>query len=189
MRWSEEQTALLRKLWAEGFSGGQIAKQMRCGLSRNAVIGKAYRIGCPHRVEKNQSDAERQRIARTRSRAKAARRRAVVFVPNSVIKPTKAETLRAELALIAALPPVDPTATMANIGPDVCRYMNGDPQTDATLCGRPAIDGRSYCAHHHKLCYQTSKPKARVRTVEDDERRRFLRETQRRAAFEAGVAL
>ena len=187
MRWSEEQTALLRKLWAEGGSASQIARQIagqtNCRLSRNAVIGRAFRIGCPHRNTTRPPNPNGVKGARIRRRA------AVVFVPNSVIKPTKKERLRAELALIAALPPVDPTATMANIGPDVCRYMNGDPQTDATLCGRPAIDGRSYCAHHHKLCYQTSKPKARVRTVEDDERRRFLRETQRRAAFEAGAAL
>ncbi len=183
MRWSEEQTALLRKLWAEGGSASQIARRMGCGLSRNAIIGRAFRIGCPHRNTTRAANPNGVKGARIRRRA------AVVFVPNSVIRPTKKECLRAELALIAALPPINPTATIATIGADVCRYMNGDPQTDATLCGRPAIDGRSYCAHHHKLCYQPSKPKARVRTVEDDERRRFLRETQRRAAFETGVAL
>lgn len=185
MRWTDEQTALLRKLWEDGLSGGQIAKKIGGGLSRNAVIGKAFRIGCPHRFASNQSDAARQKIARTRSRA---RKRAIVFVPNGVIKPTKKERLRAELALIAMLPPIDPTITIATVGAGACLYMNGDPQTDGVLCGRVAHDG-SWCVQHRNLVYQPSKPKARVTTVESEERRRFLRETQRRAAFEAGVAL
>lgn len=186
MRWTDEQTALLRKLWAEGGSASQIAKQIaretNCKLSRNAVIGRAFRIGCPHRNTRppNPNGVKGARIRR---------RAAVVFVPNNVIRPTKKERLRAELALIAMLPPIDPALTISTIHDTQCHYMNGDPQTDATLCGRPAIDGRSYCVHHHMLCYQPSKPKARVRTVEDDERRRFLRETKRRAAFETGVAL
>lgn len=185
MRWTDEQTALLRKLWAEGGSASQIAKKMGCGLSRNAIIGRAFRIGCPHRNTTRPPNPNGVKGARIRRRA------AVVFVPNSIIKPTKKERLRAELALIAMLPPIDPALTISTIHDTQCHYMNGDPQTDATLCGRPAIDGRSYCAHHHKLCYQPSKPKAKAspRTYIDDEHRRFLRETKRRAAFEAGVAL
>lgn len=47
--WSEERTALLRKLWAEGFSASQIAKQLG-GLEhcwdggRSAVCGKIHRL-------------------------------------------------------------------------------------------------------------------------------------------------
>ncbi|HRK63637.1 MAG TPA: GcrA family cell cycle regulator, partial [Terricaulis sp.] len=39
MMWTEERVATLRKLWAEGLSASQIAKQLG-GVTRNAVIGK-----------------------------------------------------------------------------------------------------------------------------------------------------
>jgi GcrA cell cycle regulator len=44
MSWTEERTALLRKLWAEGLSASQAAKQLG-GVTRNAVIGKVHRLG------------------------------------------------------------------------------------------------------------------------------------------------
>ncbi|MBM3585088.1 MAG: global cell cycle regulator GcrA-like protein [Alphaproteobacteria bacterium] len=42
--WTEEKTALLRQLWESGLSASEIAKRLG-GISRNAVIGKAHRIG------------------------------------------------------------------------------------------------------------------------------------------------
>ena len=44
MGWNEERVALLRKLWTEGLSASQIAKQLG-GVTRNAVIGKVHRLG------------------------------------------------------------------------------------------------------------------------------------------------
>lgn len=43
--WSDENVATLRKLWAEGVSATQIAKQFGDGATRNAVIDKAHRLG------------------------------------------------------------------------------------------------------------------------------------------------
>lgn len=160
MRWTDEQTALLRKLWEDGLSGGQIAKKMGGGLSRNAVIGKAFRIGCPHRFASNQSDAERQRIVRTRSRAKAARKRAVVFVPNDVIKPVKKPLLHGERAEIAALPPIDPNLTIETVVTGQCCYMRDDPKAGGALCGR-ATTGGSWCVQHRKLVYTPEEGRTR----------------------------
>jgi hypothetical protein len=41
--WDDERVALLRKLWPD-CSASQIAKQLG-GVTRNAVIGKAHRLG------------------------------------------------------------------------------------------------------------------------------------------------
>lgn len=49
MAWSESEVALLRKLWTEGLSAGQISKQLP-GRSRNAVIGVVHRLGMPKRA-------------------------------------------------------------------------------------------------------------------------------------------
>lgn len=44
MEWTEERTELLRRLWLEGQSASQIAERLG-GVTRNAVIGKAHRLG------------------------------------------------------------------------------------------------------------------------------------------------
>ncbi len=44
MDWSEERVAELKRLWATGLSARQIAEQLG-GVTRNAVIGKAHRLG------------------------------------------------------------------------------------------------------------------------------------------------
>lgn len=45
--WSEDAIAQLRTLWDEGHSGEEIGRRMR--LSKNAVVGKANRLGLPPR--------------------------------------------------------------------------------------------------------------------------------------------
>ena len=44
MAWTDERVELLKKLWAEGLSASQIAGRLG-GVTRNAVIGKAHRLG------------------------------------------------------------------------------------------------------------------------------------------------
>ena len=44
MSWTDERVELLKKMWAEGQSASQIAKELG-GVTRNAVIGKVHRLG------------------------------------------------------------------------------------------------------------------------------------------------
>ncbi|MCC5991950.1 MAG: GcrA cell cycle regulator [Rhodobacteraceae bacterium] len=48
MSWTDERVELLKKLWMEGQSASQIAKQLG-GVTRNAVIGKVHRLGLSNR--------------------------------------------------------------------------------------------------------------------------------------------
>lgn len=43
--WTSERTEKLRNLWSQGISARKIASTLGDGLSRNAVIGKAHRLG------------------------------------------------------------------------------------------------------------------------------------------------
>ena len=45
--WTEERLVQLRKLWDEGLSISQIGDAL--GVSRNAIAGKAHRMGLPKR--------------------------------------------------------------------------------------------------------------------------------------------
>ncbi|WP_240499921.1 GcrA family cell cycle regulator, partial [Sphingomonas montana] len=44
MGWTDERIEQLRKLWEAGNTASQIAEELG-GVSRNAVIGKAHRLG------------------------------------------------------------------------------------------------------------------------------------------------
>ncbi len=45
MAWTDERIELLRKSWEAGMTASQIAEVLAEGVSRNAVIGKAHRLG------------------------------------------------------------------------------------------------------------------------------------------------
>ncbi len=49
MSWTDERVEQLKKMWGEGQSASQIAKELG-GVTRNAVIGKVHRLGLSNRV-------------------------------------------------------------------------------------------------------------------------------------------
>lgn len=50
MSWTDDRVETLKRLWAEGQSASQIAKELG-GVTRNAVIGKVHRLGLSNRTE------------------------------------------------------------------------------------------------------------------------------------------
>lgn len=49
MSWTDERVDILKKMWGEGQSASQIAKELG-GVTRNAVIGKVHRLGLSNRA-------------------------------------------------------------------------------------------------------------------------------------------
>ena len=52
MAWSDERVAILKKMWLEGSSASEIAKELG-NVTRNAVIGKVNRLGMSNRDTNN----------------------------------------------------------------------------------------------------------------------------------------
>lgn len=164
MGWTEERVTLLRKLWAEGLSASQIAKQLT-GVTRNAVIGKVHRLGLAGRATPSRPAKRPVRQARPRVMSPSAPRlrTATSSLPAVVIphlEPLRGEDGRA--------------ATVLTISEQVCKFPIGDPNdADFAFCGRGAAGG-PYCADHARLAYQPSQARKR-RQSEPDELRRMLR--------------
>ncbi len=57
MSWTDERVETLKKMWAEGQSASQIAKELG-GVTRNAVIGKVHRLGLSNRVGAGKAEEE-----------------------------------------------------------------------------------------------------------------------------------
>ncbi|MCC2975326.1 GcrA family cell cycle regulator [Sphingomonas sp. PL-96] len=65
MSWTEERIATLTKMWEAGQTASQIAEELG-GISRNAVIGKAHRLGLqsrPSPVRANDPEAKKAAAA------------------------------------------------------------------------------------------------------------------------------
>ncbi|SFG49544.1 GcrA cell cycle regulator [Palleronia marisminoris] len=56
MSWTDERVELLKKMWNEGQSASQIAKELG-GVTRNAVIGKVHRLGLSNRNQAGEVEA------------------------------------------------------------------------------------------------------------------------------------
>ncbi|MFN5783999.1 MAG: GcrA family cell cycle regulator, partial [Novosphingobium sp.] len=59
MSWTDERIEKLTKMWESGSTASQIADELG-GVSRNAVIGKAHRLGLkarPSPVKPNETEA------------------------------------------------------------------------------------------------------------------------------------
>jgi GcrA cell cycle regulator len=59
MSWTEERIERLKKMWHDGATASQIADELG-GVSRNAVIGKAHRLGLEQRPSPVKSGEEKE---------------------------------------------------------------------------------------------------------------------------------
>jgi GcrA cell cycle regulator len=60
MSWTDERIDRLKKMWADGATASQIADELG-GVSRNAVIGKAHRLGLEQRPSPVKPGEEKER--------------------------------------------------------------------------------------------------------------------------------
>jgi len=164
MGWTDERVALLRKLWTEGLSASQIAKQLG-GVTRNAVIGKVHRLGLAGRATPSRPAKRPVRASRPRIIGPSAPRLRMPSLTPSVVIP-HLEPLKGEDGK---------AANVLTLNESMCKFPIGDPtDPEFAFCGRGAV-GSPYCADHARLAYQPSQAKKRRATGEPDELRRMLR--------------
>jgi len=126
MDWTPERVDLLTQMWRSGQSAREIAERLGGACTRNAVIGKANRLGL--------SQPTRSSLTR---RANRVQREQVAPRP----------------PLPAALPASG--ATILTLTTSACRWPLGDPGTPSFgFCGARALPGQPYCEAHARLAYQ-----------------------------------
>ena len=118
MSWTDERIERLKKMWSDGATASQIADELG-GVSRNAVIGKAHRLGLDARPSPVKPGEEKER------------KTAAAASPAPAAKPAKADGPRA-----------------ADDEPEVVQPMQhkpapGGPQTHRSQKAPPGIEYRS----------------------------------------------
>jgi len=154
MAWTEDRVEELKKLWAEGHSGSEIAAKMG-GVTRNTVLGKLHRLGLSSRAA-----PAKPKTVTTEAR------------PTATAAP-QGQPLR---TVLRDLSPVTDFGTtklnVGSIGDNDCRWPIGDPTPDDFhFCGQSCGPGKSYCAHHHGVAH-TRAAKKKVRPAPPAYRRR-----------------
>lgn len=119
MSWTDERIATLKKMWEGGATASQIADELG-GVSRNAVIGKAHRLGLKSRPSPVKA-SEQSKASANKPAAKAAvakKPAAKPATPKPVAKPVAsapAPTASASQAAIPSQPIPNPTADLPKI--------------------------------------------------------------------------
>ena len=149
MSWTEERVTLLTQLWGNGKSASEIAEIIG-DVTRNAVIGKAHRLGLSGRPSPIKKVApSRVAVHKAERRPVATKRREAKAVEQEVMHP-KAKIDDAPAG----------GATILDLTERMCRWPMGDPRDPSfRFCGRTRAPGLPYCAEHCAVAYQPPKPR------------------------------
>ncbi len=184
MSWTDDRVEILKKMWGEGQSASQIAKELG-GVTRNAVIGKVHRLGLSNRATTGTAaKAETKAKAAPKAEAKAKVTAPVVpDKPEGPIMQTQSATppkqsAAARRQIIPAGQPLPPQPSANEISPEAlakvneiekkakkiglmdltertCKWPVGDPATeDFWFCGLPVKQGKPYCEAHVGVAFQ-----------------------------------
>ncbi|WP_425040239.1 GcrA family cell cycle regulator [Primorskyibacter sp. S187A] len=181
MAWTDERVELLKKMWGEGQSASQIAKELG-GVTRNAVIGKVHRLGLSNRAGAGAAKSDTPKEApkpKAKPAPKPAPKPAAATAEPTPAPEAKAATpIPARKQIIPAGQPLPPQPSANEISPEAlakvseiekkakklslmeltertCKWPVGDPATDDFwFCGLPVQQGKPYCEAHVGVAFQ-----------------------------------
>jgi GcrA cell cycle regulator len=167
MSWTNERIELLQKLWLEGWSASRIAGELAHGITRNAVIGKVYRLGLSGRAKALPGNvpaspphhkAPRRAAHRRANNPQVVGNTALASHP-FVIEAAAPQTVRDVVV------PISQPVTIVELRESMCRWPIGDPaQSEFRFCGAKKLPVEGpYCACHAGIAYQTQHDRRRER--------------------------
>lgn len=178
MSWTDERVEILKKMWGEGQSASQIAKELG-GVTRNAVIGKVHRLGLSNRATTNaapKAEAKPKATPKAEPKAPPKEQPASKAAEPAAEKPSNVTPLRRQI--IPAGHPLPPQPSANEISPEAlarvseiekkakkltlleltertCKWPVGDPATpNFWFCGLPTQTGKPYCEAHVGVAFQ-----------------------------------
>jgi len=179
MSWTDERVETLKKMWGEGQSASQIAKELG-GVTRNAVIGKVHRLGLSNRSggaptnpaakEKPAPATAAKPAAREKSEAKSTTATAATAVEKPAVplrrqiipagqplppQPSANEISPEALASVREVEKKSKKISLMELTERTCKWPVGDPATDDFwFCGLNVQPGKPYCEAHVGVAFQ-----------------------------------
>lgn len=163
--WTDERVAKFKDLYAQGLSHSQIGAAL--GISRNACIGKATRLGLQHRVPPRKPkpwvDAGVSERTWQRRQAKASHRLFEARGGVSYRRNHNAPAHSFEAVTIGSYATdLEPEAianpvTLMELQEHHCRWPHDIPGEPMMYCGAASVLGFSYCFCHWRMAYLASR--------------------------------
>tara|TARA_Y100001935_G_C17080944_1_gene396320 strand:+ start:41 stop:511 length:471 start_codon:yes stop_codon:yes gene_type:complete len=139
MPWDDNNVSKLRELWDQGLPTAQIGKLL--GFTKNAVVGKAHRIG----LERRPSPIRRTAVKPDRKKARSP------VMPKLNFE-SKQETLT-ENKEYSGFQPVVKNMFNSSIKRG-CEWPQGHPdESDFNFCGKDRFEDKPYCLEHCAVAY------------------------------------
>jgi GcrA cell cycle regulator len=143
--WTDERIEELIKLHHAGLSYADIARRLGNGITRNAALGKAFRMGLRVKI-----------VTRTQKRLQQARKAAVAYRKAQ----RKPYTPQPPTRPVEDVQPVN-LVTFEDMTPEGCKWMYGDPRKGGGFCPQTRINGLPYCEAHRLRAYEARQVKPR----------------------------
>lgn len=162
--WTDETIARLKALYADGLSASAIAADLGCG-SRNAIIGKARRLGLsspktPRSTRHAMPKVEREKIVkppRMEGRRKAKPNPSLIAAKIATLPKVKAyaEPAPAAVLRMPADAPRGAVAAVMGRGSNQCGFPIGDPRNAdfRFCCAEVEQEGAIYCPTHQAIVF------------------------------------
>ena len=139
MSWNQQKVDDLKKLWNEGVATSRIGEQL--GFTKNAVIGKAFRLGLERRQNSRKKNTQSQSVS------SVTMYRETNVPGNSQISPKREVTRRREK--FSFKKSIVGTGSFKS-----CQWPIGDPLEEGFhYCGGQNIPTKPYCIEHYKKAY------------------------------------
>ena len=142
MPWDDSNVAQLKELWDQGLPTAQIGKLL--GFTKNAVVGKAHRIG----LERRPSPIRRTAVKPDRKKARSPVMPTLKFENESF-----AEKPHTSSSKIINLQPSVKNIFSANVKRG-CEWPEGHPdETEFHFCNKERFEDKPYCLNHCAVAY------------------------------------
>lgn len=155
--WTADRIDRVKQLALDGWTATDIANDLACEISRNAVIGKIHRNGFTWNCKANQRPIRERQPRLPRPDAPPRLRSSAARIASKMHKPEIDEDVTDG---IIDMPPeaiTDTAVTLFDAKPGQCRYPLGEPSSsDFRFCGDKQKIGYSWCHRHFRLVYQTT---------------------------------
>ena len=124
MSWTDERIATLKKMWEGGSTASQIADELG-GVSRNAVIGKAHRLGLKSRPSPVKANEKKKAAKKAPAKTAAAKKAAPKPATKPAAKPATTKEAAGAPAPTAAN--ASPSQPIPNPTPDLPKIVSVGP--------------------------------------------------------------
>ncbi len=139
MSWNESNVARLKELWDQGLPTAQIGKLL--GFTKNAVVGKAHRIG----LERRPSPIRRTAVKPDRKKARSP------IVPTLKFESSKEEPIETTKPQTFQPAVKNFFTSQTKRG---CEWPEGHPdESDFKFCGKDRFEDKPYCTDHCAVAY------------------------------------